>query len=145
MIQDKIGRIATVSLLALLAATPAMAEVASSSIKISGTVPTICNVRFGNGMGQVQGNAIDLGVMTQLCNDASGYRVVLHTPANLSNATFVYGGHRIPLSESGETVIVDSNAPDFSADHATIELGDGEVLPQDFALRVQALPKGIIY
>lgn len=145
MIDNKIGRIASIALLAVLAATPAMADVASSSIAIRGVVPTICKVQFGNGMGQVQGNAIDLGTMTQLCNDASGYRVVLHTPANLANATFVYGNHRIPLSASGETVIVDSNAPDWASDHAAIELGDGGVLPQDFALRVVAQPKGAIY
>lgn len=143
----KLARLVPVVLVAAAAAigySPAEADLLTSSINIRGIVPTICNVRFGGAIANVQGNAIDLGLMTQMCNDAAGYKVVLHTPSGLSNATFVYGAMRVPLSESGETVIIDTNAPNFSHGHAEIQLGE-ETLPQNFALRIQAEPKGTIY
>lgn len=125
------------------ATTPAAADVISSEMRITGIVPTICNVRFGNMMSPTNSQVIDLGAMTQLCNDGAGYRIILRTPAGLSQATFVYGSNRIALSDSGETVIVDSNMPNFSVDHARIELNGAA--QENFALSIEAQPKGMIY
>lgn len=134
-----------VAAVAITGTTPVAADVVTSSIQIRGIVPTICNVRFGGAIANVEGNAINLGMMTQMCNDAAGYKVVLHTPAGLNNATFVYGTMRVPLSESGETVIIDTNSPNWSRTPAEIQLGGSEELPDNFALHIQAEPKGTIY
>lgn len=123
---------------------PASAEVATTSISIHGVVPTICKAQFGTAMAAAGQQTIDLGLMTRFCNDGAGYRVVLHTPVGLKGASFVHGGLRVPLSESGETVIVDSNLPEWASEAAAIDLGEGNQL-NDFNLSVQTEPKGAIY
>lgn len=130
---------------ALTAAFPVAAEPVSTELRISGIVPTICNVSFGTGMGRSTGSAIELGTMARFCNDSAGYRVVLETPRGLSNATFVYGAVRVPLSADGETVIIDSSQPELGAEPARIEIAGATALPEGFNLSVRAEPKGAIY
>lgn len=130
---------------ALAAAFPVAAEPVSNELRISGVVPTICNVSFGAGMASSSGSTIDLGTMSRFCNDSAGYRVVLQTPHGLSNATFVYGSVRVPLSVDGETVIIDSSQPELGAEPAHIEIAGKTALPDAFNLSVRAEPKGAIY
>ena len=131
--------------IALTVAFPVGAEPISSELRITGVVPTICNVSFRAGMATSTGSAIDLGTMSRFCNDSAGYRVVLQTPHGLSNATFVYGSVRVPLSADGETVIIDSSQPELGAEPARIEIDGKAALPDNFNLSVRAEPKGTIY
>jgi hypothetical protein len=127
----------------LLMAGPAMADPSVSEIRVVGIVPTTCNVSFSNPSRVTSTGAIELGTMARHCNDGDGYRVVLRHPTGLHNAVFVHGATRVPLSTSGETVIVDSNTAEWSDDSARIE--SAAPLPENFTLGLSTQPKGAVY
>lgn len=124
---------------AALAAIPtiAHAQPARMEIRISGIVPTICRVEFPSAPRSDAG-AIDLGTMSEFCNQPNGYRILLRHPAGLDGATLSVGGAQIPLSPSGETVVVDSNAPAIKQNAVALSFGDEAVELSSLSFRAEA-------
>ena len=60
---------------------------ASASFSVGVIVRTICRVELSSTATVVSPTEIDLGEMTELCNDGQGYRVTLNTPAGLAGGT----------------------------------------------------------
>ncbi len=123
-------------------ATPAQAETSTTRINIQGVVPTICRVEFSQPLGTVHGEAVNFGQMTQLCNNAEGYRVVMQHPAGLTGA-FLIDGVATPLSSGTETVLVDSNNPTYRMAGASIQLAAGSSQFASVSFRIE--PKGMTY
>lgn len=88
-------------------------------------VPVICRVQLGTSIGRTREDGlVDLGVARESCNAPRGYRVILQHRSDLDGAAVISGGQRIPLSASGETVLTDSQHPDFRT--VTLALDPGE-------------------
>jgi hypothetical protein len=131
--------------LMIFAAAPAVADApVGTELRLTAVVPTICQVAFGSTMVAPNSGEVDLGTMTRFCNDGEGYRVVLHTPQGLNGATFVVGSKRIALSGTGETVVIDSTAPELASESAHIEFAGG-TMPEGFNLGISTQPKGMTY
>lgn len=101
-----IGVLAT----AMAAALPAAANAgaASYTINITGYVPVICRVNDSNT--QVQsGDTVDLGQMTEFCNNPTGYQVWVDYTPGVTGETIYVDGNPIALSSSGSTMIDSSD------------------------------------
>lgn len=140
-------RFSTRSLLTLIAATAggsaALAAPSSTQIAIHGVVPTICRVQFANPVVQPEAGVLNLGNMSEFCNQGEGYRVVVRHPAGLQQAQFTVDGVAVPLSSGTETVLIDSNGPRVRNSQVLLTLGGSPV--QLASLSFSAEPKGITY
>src|SRR3546814_18461054 len=77
-------------------------------------VSVYCNVGWFPQIGAVStGGTVDLGVTEELCTAPRGYRVILQHPTDVPDAAIVIDANRLPLSDSGETVLSDSDQPGF--------------------------------
>lgn len=123
-----------------LAVSPAVA----GAVTISARASTICRVDISPGPSAAAGDGIrPLGRLTELCNSADGYRLVLAHPKGLVDAAVVVDGHRIQIEASDqETIIVDSDLPGFRQRSIGIET-DKAIELADLQFQVQ--PKGAIY
>ncbi|MBX3561927.1 MAG: hypothetical protein KF780_08955 [Sphingomonas sp.] len=119
----------------------AFASSENASINIRGTVRTVCRVQF-NQPTVANGAVIQLGQMQQLCNNIDGYRVVMQHPAGLNGATVSVDGVETPLSSGNETILVDSNRPDFRTSEVSLNFGD---MAGPGALSFRIEPKGTLY
>ena len=129
--------------LAVPAASPTFAGAGSASFTIHAVVPTICRVEYDGGIAPVAGQTTDLGQITELCNDADGYQVVLVTPAGLTGSAAILDGTTIPLAANGQTVIVDSNSDAFKKQDLKIQLAASA--PAFGTVQFATTPKGAIY
>ena len=86
----------------------AAADGASYAISITGYVPVVCRVTAANS--QVQpGQSVDLGALTEFCNNPTGYQVWVDYTPGLTGETIYVDGNAIPLSSSGSTMIDSSS------------------------------------
>lgn len=122
---------------------PALAEPARMEVTISGVVPTICYVGLAQPVPRYQGQLIDFGTMREFCNQSTGYRVVLHHPAGLADASVLLGGTRVALSPGTETVIVNADGPAITARDLTLYTGASVVGADQLFLQVE--PKGALF
>ena len=129
---------------ALQAFPAAAAPSNDATVTMTGIVPTQCEASFAGAPDRADGDRIDLGLLTRRCNNAEGYRLILHSPSTLAGAVFVLGNRRVPLSDSGETVVIDSDRDERSTEPAHIELGAAPP-PESLQLRLVAVPKGTIF
>ena len=118
-------------------------DAASSEIRISGIVPTICRIGFSESLVSPDLRSINLGQMSQFCNDGAGYRVTLSYSDAFANARFVSNEGQVLLGAGGETVISDRDGPRWQQDFARIEF-DRDA-PQNLVISVRIEPKGAIY
>jgi hypothetical protein len=125
---------------ALLAAIPG-AGFAQAGVSFVGHVPVVCRVELDSApAAALHAGDNSLGNMNELCNTASGYRLVLDHPAGLIDAFVIIDGQQVPLSASGtSTVIVDSDVPAERRRPLQLHLAQ---LPaeaaSDFTLRAEA-------
>jgi hypothetical protein len=114
-----------------------------TQFRISGTVRTICRVQFDSATAVIEGDSVDFGRMTEFCNNAEGYTIVINTPQQLDGATLYVDGIAKPLSESGTTVVVDSSVPNWQRRSITLDLQGKDPATANVSFRAQA--KGFVY
>lgn len=120
-----------------LSAIPAIASVAGT-IYLSAHVPVYCNVElFPTAAAATSASLIPLGTSQELCNSPRGYRVILDHPSNMSAAAVVSDSVRIPLSDSGETVLWDSDQPGFEQHQLALDLGTYPETVSRLGLRIE--------
>lgn len=96
----------------------------STTIRIQGVVPVICRVQLSNSTGVIMDDGrADFGMAQEFCNAPRGYRVVVRHPANLEGAAMIKDGVRIPLSQTGETILTDSSRPDIRRVRLVVDAG----------------------
>lgn len=127
----------------ILPAGTAQAEPSTTRINIRGIVPTICRVEFSQAAVATGEDRVDLGQMTQLCNNIEGYRVIVQHPAGLSGAHFSVDGVEAPLSSGTETVLVDSNDPAYRTSGVSLHLASASAELSALSFRIE--PKGATY
>jgi hypothetical protein len=104
-------------------------------------VPTICRAQFTAGAAQPDQSVVDLGVLTELCNNLGGYRVVLRHASDLTGGTVTVDGETKSLSSTGFTVITDAAGPAAVAKSVSIDFGSNA--PGSIGVMIQ--PKGAVF
>ena len=125
---------------------PALAQAAdgSESYGIRAVARTKCRVQLEQGSAQVSGaGLVQLGAMNEACNNREGYRIVLTHAAGLTGGRVLLDGQEIPLSATGETVIVDADDAAFRSRDVAVDFGAGASGPMTLSFRAE--PKGPIY
>jgi hypothetical protein len=112
---------------------------ASTTIRLRAVVPVLCRVELNAqpGMPDEEG-VVQLGVANEFCNAPRGYRVVVQHAQNLEGAALISGGLRIPLSQTGETVLTDSSHPDLRQVSLAADLGDTPERFRTLSVRIEA-------
>jgi len=136
--------IRSIALGLVLSATTAVTPVLASTVMISARASTVCRIDFtGTAPAALPSGETGLGRMTELCNSADGYRLVLRHPRGLTDASLIVDGRRIPITAGAdETIIVDSDLPGFRERAIAIALADGV---DSSSLSFEARPKGMIF
>lgn len=122
----RVNKIAKATIVAVIAlsATPSAGNV-SNTIHLRAHVPVYCNVELlpslGSGLAE---RVVNLGMTQEFCNSPRGYRIILQHPADLPGAAVISDSVRIPLSESGETVLSDSDHAGFRFRHVALDVGE---------------------
>ena len=80
------------------------------SIGLEAVVPLTCRVE-GPSVRAIGDGEVDLGAITETCNNPRGYEVWADTDRDLGSATFYIDGAAIPISADGHTRIGDSDVP----------------------------------
>jgi hypothetical protein len=122
--------------LALLSPTAAWA--ASATIHLSAFVPVYCNVDLLPATGASSGDGlIALGTSREFCNSPHGYRIILQHPAHLVDAAIISDAHRIPLSQTGETVVWNSDQPGLEMRPLALDVGENPAAITQLSLRIE--------
>jgi len=133
------GFAAVAALAATTLAAPASTGQISKTIHLRAHVPVYCNVGWFPQVGAVStGGTVDLGMTEELCNAPRGYRVILQHPTDVPDAAIVIDANRIPLSDSGETVLSDSDQPGFHVRQLAIDVGSDPEKLSHLGLRIEA-------
>lgn len=135
---------AAAGLLAVAAAASVATPVLANVVAITARASTVCRIDFsGAAPSALPAGETFLGQMTELCNSADGYRLVVRHPRDLDNAYIIIDGQRIALASSAdETVIIDSDLPGFRERSIAISLANGL---DRAGLSFEARPKGMIF
>lgn len=105
-------KVLTVALMAAAITVPAhAASMERATFRLSAIVPTVCRVAFAGTAAQPESGLVDLGNFSELCNDRHGFRITMSHGSDLNGAELIVDGRSIPLSASGQTLIVDENQP----------------------------------
>lgn len=105
------------------------------SIGLAGYVPAVCRAQFQGQPTLIGDDRLALGELRELCNVENGYRVVLSHPSDL-RGTLKLGESEIELSETGQTVIVQSLVARERTRSAELVLAGGE-LPTRLSVRIE--------
>ena len=120
----------------LLSATPTGAV--PTTIHLTAFVPLYCNVELVPAAGATQEDGlIDLGTSRELCNSPNGYRIILQHPADLVDAAIISDANRIPLSQSGETIVWNSDQPGLELRQLALDLGKESGSVNHLGLRIE--------
>jgi hypothetical protein len=137
-------RFAAIGCMAAVGGTAAPAS-NGTSFTVTGRVPTICEVSL-----TTQRNAPlapgenRIGVMTELCNNVGGYRLILAHPQGFHGGWILVDDRRVPIAEgAGQTVIIDSNTPGYAERQLGVYV-EGPVTGE-FPMTLYAEPKGPIF
>lgn len=127
----------------LLVGQAAFADTPSEvGFSINGRVSTACRAELISAGAQAAGDEVDLGGISEFCNNEEGYVVTLtHSPA-LAGETLILDNTNIVLSPTGETTIFQSSLPDVR-EHRLAMITDQD--PSSFNLAVRITPRGQIY
>jgi hypothetical protein len=125
-------------MLAMAFLPAASTDAAPAIIHLSAFVPVYCNVELLPAMSPPTADGlINLGTSRELCNSPRGYRIILQHPADLTGAAIISDSNRIPLSESGETVLSNSDQPGFELHQLALDLGKDPASINQLGLRIE--------
>lgn len=111
----------------------------STQIQINAFVPVICHVNLDIQVSAADDTGVaNLGTASEFCNAPRGYRVLIQHPAGLEGAALISDGQRIPLSQSGETVITDVSHADIRKVALAADLGDEPSRFRSLSIRIEA-------
>ena len=110
----------------------------STTIHLRAYVPIYCNIEMlpALGMGQDDG-VVNLGMSQEVCNAPRGYRVILQHPANMPGAAVISDNDRIPLSDSGETVLSNSDHPAIRLRQLALDVGNDPAQLSHLGIRIE--------
>lgn len=137
-------RFAAIGSLGAVAGTAAPAS-DGASFRVTGRVPTICEVSLTTqDAAPLSPGENRIGVMTELCNNVGGYRLILTHPQGFHGGWILVDDRRVPIAEgTGQTVIVDSNSPGYAERELAVFV-EGPVTGE-FPMTLYAEPKGPIF
>lgn len=117
--------------IAAICATPtvafgeqSLASTGEQTIYLRAFVPVYCEVDLAPMAVRPEAGIVSLGQSTELCNAPRGYKVILEHPSGLTNAAVIVDAKRVPLSATGETVLVDSDHPDLHTRQLALDAGN---------------------
>jgi hypothetical protein len=126
----KLGSVLCAGLLAVAG----NASAATFTLTLHAVVPVICHVSFQTAFSQGTDGTEQLGSDNELCNSATGYKVVAdYTPTGAAGS-LVVDGQQVPLDGSGSVVIAVSDGPAIKSRNIAYVPGDQPV--QDINVRV---------
>src|SRR5579872_826090 len=105
--------------------SPALASGVGRTFTIDGVVHTVCRAQLDGAASVVSPSEVDLGQMTELCNDGQGYQVVLNTPAGVAGQVVIDGAPPIQVAADGHTLIVNCDTDMFRHRELKLELAAG--------------------
>ncbi len=110
----------------------------SKTIHLRAHVPIYCNIEMlpALGMGQSEG-VVSLGMSQEICNAPRGYRVILQHPANMPGAAIISDQDRIPLSDSGETILSNSDHPGIRLRQLALDIGNDPATLSHLGIRIE--------
>lgn len=114
-----------------------MARGSEQTIYLRAFVPVFCEVELTPSAIHAENGVVELGRSMELCNAPRGYRIILQHPAGLTNAALISDSTRIPLSASGETVLVDSDHPNLQVRQLALDLGNQPGQINRLGLRIE--------
>lgn len=128
---------ALMTLSASLPVCTARAGDANLQVQVSGYVPLICNVQSSvRAVDAVSQTQIDLGNITEFCNNGSGYEVWADYTPGVEAAQLLVDGVAMPLSPSGSTLISGANSPGRRLHHMAIDLRNNHGQLTAIAMRI---------
>lgn len=95
------------------------------AIGISGFVPVICRAHVGVDSAPVSSGTVSLGSLQEFCNSANGYKVVASYSPSLAGARLLVDGTPVTLSETGSSVVSQSDTAAAATHQLVIELPEG--------------------
>ncbi len=130
------GALGTLAITAM-AATPSAGSV-SNTIHLRAHVPIYCNVDLvATPTITPLNGVVSLGMSQEFCNSPRGYRIILQHPTDMAGAAALSDAYRIPLSQSGETVLSDSDQPGFHLRQLALDLGNDPAAIYRLGLRIE--------
>jgi hypothetical protein len=120
----KLGAVVTAALIAV--AGNASAE-ATFTLTLHATVPVICHVSFQSDFSQDANGTEQLGSDSEMCNSATGYRVIADYSPTSGAGSIVVDGQQVPLDGSGSVVIAVSDGPAVKSRNIAYVPGDQPV------------------
>ena len=87
-------------------------------------------------LGQDEG-VVSLGMSQEICNAPRGYRVILQHPANMPGAAIISDHDRIPLSDSGETILSNSDHPGIRLRQLALDVGNDPAQLSHLGIRIE--------
>jgi hypothetical protein len=115
-----------------------MARGSEETIFLRAFVPLYCEVDLAPTAARPVNGVVELGQSTEVCNAPRGYRIILEHPAGLTNAAVIIDSTRIPLSASGETVLVDSDHANLQVRQLALDLGNQPNEISHLGIRIDA-------
>ena len=117
-------------LIALTAPASAVAPgigLASSqfTIELVGYVPVICRASVDASLVGTAAGSNSLGSLNEFCNSPGGYRVHADYSASLASAKLIVDGTAVALSDTGSSVISQSDSAAIDSHDLSLELPEG--------------------
>lgn len=122
---------------------PEAGQTEQVGIGVRAIAQTVCRVEVDHPVAASSSGPVDLGRMSELCNNVDGYRVVLTHAPNLTGASAIVDGRSIPLDRSGRTLLVDADGP--ATRQRAVQVDFGGASGQSMRLSLVAEPKGIVW
>jgi hypothetical protein len=110
--------------------------VESGNFRFTATVPVVCRVNHGDVTASVSGDMIEIGQLERLCNDRSGYRLMLVHGPELAGSVFTIGDVATVIGSAAETQVLSANRPTLRSDFASIRLAAGQSAPTTLSFRM---------
>ena len=134
-------KILTAVLLTAVTAGPAIAaDMERAVFRLSAIVPTVCHISFGGMATPAQNGLVDLGNFAEVCNDRQGFRITMSHGSELDGAELIIDGRTVPLSVSGQTIIVDEDQPMARTQSVQLRVNGMLTEVPNLAFRIE--PKG---
>lgn len=119
--------------------TTASAGPETMTFRITGRVPTLCRIHLSSAFSAPDASGVaDLGTAEEFCNAPNGYRVIVNHQSGLQGAAIIRRGVRIPLSPTGQTVIVDAMHPALERLSMALDVGDQPERMSAISIRIEA-------
>lgn len=116
--------IAVSSFATVAASNPAIPVSDSFTLGIRGFVPVICRADVQASQITPVSGVTSVGVIKEFCNNPSGYQIWADHSESLNDAALLIDGRRVELSDSGSTLISESNHAAIASRDLAIDLPD---------------------